>query len=119
MSPKNLRVIGTGVFSPTVIKERDQTEEEWLLTTNGCLEMDVTGEIAENKKARGLDTGQSVDMMTNEDHSQKDRKTERRKKRECWTEKGPRNGTMTQEGGSPNTNIESLLQSQKIMRRRL
>lgn len=50
--------------------------------------------------------------MTNEDSKTTDRKTERQseeKKRECWTENGPRNGTMTQEGGSPNTNIESLL----------
>lgn len=56
--------------------------------------------------AGGLDTGQPMDIMTNEDCKTTGRKTERRKKRECWTENGPRNGTMTQEGGSPNTNIE-------------
>lgn len=33
LSPKNPRVTGNGVFSHTVSKGRDQTEEQRLLTT--------------------------------------------------------------------------------------
>lgn len=61
--------------------------------------------------AGGLDTGQSMDIMANEDCKTTDRKTERQreeKSENVGQKMDPGMAPLTQEGGSPNTNIESL-----------